>query len=252
MSELNDSGSDLEDVLNDMPGNIRLMFRKFKRGPVLVVIASAALGLPIAASYTASARELETARPVPASAADVRPLLIGASVPEVTLRTADGKAFDLSAAVSRKPVTLIFYRGGWCPYCNLHLGQLQKAEADLVKLGYRILAVSPDRPAKLTQSVEKDKLTYTLLSDSSMAAAKAFGIAFRVDDATVEKYKGYGIDLEAASGETHHLLPVPAVFIAGTDGVISFAYVNPDYKVRLAPEVLLAAAKSALSDREAE
>jgi peroxiredoxin len=129
-------------------------------------------------------------------------------VPEVTLRTADGEAFDLSAAVSRKPAVLIFYRGGWCPYCNLHLGQLQEAEADLVKLGYQILAISPDRPAKLAESVEKGKLSYTLLSDAAMDAAKAFGIAFRVDDTTVEKYKGYGIDLEAASGQAHHLLPV--------------------------------------------
>jgi peroxiredoxin len=187
---------------------------------------------------------------VPKSAQEVRPLLIGAEVPNVTLQTAEGKPFDLKAAAAKKPAILIFYRGGWCPYCNLHLGQLQAAEAELLKLGHRILAISPDRPEKLAESEEKGKLTYTLLSDSSMAAAKAFGIAFRVDDATVEKYKGYGIDLEAASGQNHHLLPVPSVFIAGTDGRVNFVHVNPDYKVRLAPEVLLAAAKSALEDRE--
>ena len=210
------------------------------------IIASASLWLLIGAGSIASAREPDTARPVPTSAEDVRPLLIGASVPEVTLRTADGNAFDPGAAVSRKPVVLIFYRGGWCPYCNLHLGQLQEAEADLAKLGYRILAVSPDRPSKLAESVEKGKLSYTLLSDATMDAAKAFGIAFRVDDATVEKYKGYGIDLEAASGQDHHLLPVPAVFILGTDGTVKFVYANPDYKTRLSPDVLLEAAKSAL------
>ena len=182
----------------------------------------------------------------PTSAQDIKPLLIGASVPDVTLQTAERKSFDLKEAVAKKPTILIFYRGGWCPYCNRHLGQLQTAEAGLLDLGYQILAISPDRPAKLRESEDKEKLTYTLLSDASMAAAKAFGIAFRVDDATVERYKGYGIDLEAASGEKHHLLPVPAVFIVGTDGLISFAYVNPDYKVRLAPEVLSAAAKSAL------
>ena len=123
---------------------------------------------------------------------------------------------------------------------------MQAAEADLLNLGYQILAISPDRTPKLGESVEKGKLTYTLLSDSSMTAAQAFGIAFRVDDATLEKYKGYNIDLEAASGEKHHLLPVPAVFIVGTDGVIAFVYANPDYKVRLTPEVLLAAAKAAI------
>jgi peroxiredoxin len=211
------------------------------------IIASAALGLLIAAGSAASAKEPEPARPVPASATDIRPLLIGASVPEVTLRTADGEAFDLSAAVSRKPAVLIFYRGGWCPYCNLHLGQLQEAEADLVKLGYQILAISPDRPAKLAESVEKGKLSYTLLSDAAMDAARAFGIAFRVDDATVEKYKGYGIDLEAASGQDHHLLPVPAVFILGTDGKVKFVYANPDYKTRLSPDLLVAVARASLA-----
>ena len=210
------------------------------------IIASAALGLLVTAGFNTAANQTEIANEVPASAKNISPLLIGASVPEVTLRTADGEAFELSAAVSRKPAVLIFYRGGWCPYCNLHLGQLQEAEDDLVKLGYQILAVSPDRPARLAESVEKGNLTYTLLSDSAMDAAKAFGIAFRVADITVEKYKGYGIDLEDASGQEHHLLPVPAVFIVGTDGRIKFVYANPDYKTRLAPDVLLQAAESAL------
>jgi peroxiredoxin len=173
--------------------------------------------------------------------------LIGAEVSPLTLKTANGMAYDLPAAVKKSPAVVIFYRGGWCPYCNRHLGQLQEAEADLLKLGYQILAISPDRPEKLRESTEKGKLTYTLLSDSSMAAAKAFGIAFQVDAETIERYKGYGISLDAASGQSHHLLPVPAVFIIGTDGRIQFVYANPDYKVRLTPDVLLAAARMARS-----
>jgi len=95
--------------------------------------------------------------------------------------------------------------------------------------------------------VDKHQLTYTLLSDHAMIAARAFGIAFRVDEATLDEYMGYGIDLEAASGETHHLLPVPAVFIVGRDEIIKFSYANPDYKVRLAPGDLLDAARAALN-----
>jgi len=181
-----------------------------------------------------------------ATAEDVRPLMIGQLIPDVGLKTAEGKAFDLRAAAQEQPLVLIFYRGGWCPFCNKHLGQLQQVDPQLRELGYRIVAVSPDRPEKLSGAAEKGGLSYTLVSDSSMAAAKAFGIAFKVDDATLEKYAGYGIDLEAASGETHHLLPVPAVFIVGKDGAIDFSYANPDYKTRLASEVLLAAAKAAL------
>ncbi len=85
---------------------------------------------------------------------------------------------------------------------------------------------------------------FTLLSDASMSAARAFGIAFRVDDATFARYKSFGIDLEAASGQTHHELPVPAVFILDRAGVIRFAHANPDYTVRLAAEPLLEAARS--------
>lgn len=181
-----------------------------------------------------------------ASAMELRPLMIGQPIPDVGLKTAEGKTFDLQAAAVEQPLVIIFYRGGWCPFCNAHLGQLQEAEPRLRDLGYRIVAISPDRPEELGKSAEQHTLSYTLLFDSSMAAAKAFGIAFEVDAPMLEKLASYNIDIEAASGETHHLLPVPAVFIVGSDGIIDFSYANPDYKTRLAPEVLLAAAKAAL------
>lgn len=126
------------------------------------------------------------------------------------------------------------------------MGQLQTIESQLVELGYQIIAISADRPEKLAESIKRHKLNYRLLSDSKMTAARAFGIAYEVDDKTIERYKRFNIDLEEASGETHHLLPVPSVFIVSTDGVIRFQYVNPNYKIRLDPEVLYAAAKAAL------
>ena len=125
----------------------------------------------------------------------------------------------------------------------MQLGQLQKIAKDLQGLGFRIVAVSPDRPEKLKASKDKNELGYVLLSDSTMAAAKAFGIAFRLDDEAIEKYKTFGIDLEAASGEKHHLLPVPSVFLVD-DGVIEFTYADPNYRRRVDPDVLLAAARS--------
>jgi peroxiredoxin len=180
-------------------------------------------------------------------AEDICPILIGQSLPKIVLRTADNAPFDLNAAVAQKPTILIFFRGGWCPYCSLHLGQLQSIESRLVQMGFQIIAVSPDRPGILKAPAEKQELKYRLLSDSEMTAAKALGIAFRVDDTTVTKYKtDYGIDLEADSGQTHHLLPVPSAFVVGRDGVIQFSYVNPNYKVRIDPGVLLEAARVAL------
>jgi peroxiredoxin len=173
------------------------------------------------------------------------PLKVGDAIPDVTLRTEDDKQVSLRKLVSEKPTVLIFYRGGWCPFCTRHLKDLVGIESDLEKQGAQLLAISMDQPGKLKATPDREKLHYRLLSDSDAAAAKAFGIAFKVDDATVEKYKGYGINLDAASGKDHHILPHPAVFVADTSGTIRFAHVNPDYKVRLEPKKILEAAQTA-------
>lgn len=104
--------------------------------------------------------------------------------------------------------------------------------------------MSPDRPEKIRETLEKKPLNYLLLSDSRMLGAKAFGIAFRLDDGMLEKYQEFGIDLEGASGESHHMLPVPSVFITDPDGTIRFTYVNPNHRVRIDAGTLLAAAKA--------
>ncbi len=126
------------------------------------------------------------------------------------------------------------------------MGELIKIEPELLKIGYQVIALSADKPEYLQKSQLKHKPNYLLLSDSTMEAAMAFGVAFKVDAQTVEKYKEFGADLEQASGKTHHLLPVPAAFVIGSDGVVKFSYVNPDFKTRVSSDVLLAAAKSAL------
>ena len=172
-------------------------------------------------------------------------LKAGDAIPDVTLRTEENKEVSLRKLVSEKPTVLIFYRGGWCPFCNRHLQSLAGIEDDLNKAGAQLLAISMDQPSKLKETPNRDKLHYRLLSDSDAAAAKAFGIAFKVDDATVKKYQGYGINLDAASGNDHHILPHPAVFVADTSGKIRFAHVNPDYKVRLETKRILEAAQSA-------
>ncbi len=125
------------------------------------------------------------------------------------------------------------------------MGQLQTIAGDLEKLGYQIIAISPDRPEKLKESLGKNKVEYLLLSDSSMEAARALGVAFKVDDDTLKMFKKYDIDLEQASGQDHHLLPVPSVFVFDKDAKVKFTYVNPDYRTRIDPAVLLAAAKVA-------
>lgn len=124
------------------------------------------------------------------------------------------------------------------------MGQLRDIEGRLASAGYRLIAVSPDRPEKLVETRNKHGMKFTLSSDSAMKAATAFGVAYSVDEKTMSALLGFGFDIEEASGQKHHLLPVPAVFIASTDARIVFSYVHPDYKVRLDPEVLLAVAEA--------
>lgn len=177
----------------------------------------------------------------------VAALQVGQPVPAATVRTERDSAVDLRTAIAGQPTVLIFYRGGWCPFCTRHLTALAETEAELRAAGFQLLALSPDRPAKLRARPSHQKLPYTLLSDSGMTAAQAFGIAFRVEDALVSRYKQtHGIDLEADSGQTHHLLPHPAVFIVDRTGHVRYAHVNPDYKVRLTPAEIIAAARAAL------
>ncbi len=176
---------------------------------------------------------------VAASAEEAEPLEAGDTAPSARLRTAEGEAVELADVLGGEPTVLVFYRGGWCRYCTAQLAQLSGTEQAIVDAGWQIVAISPDRPEKLRESRSDVEVDFTLLSDSSMAAAKAYGLAFEVDAETLEKYAGYGIDLEEASGRDHHLLPVPAVFLVGADGVIRYAYANPDYTVRLEAETLL-------------
>lgn len=182
--------------------------------------------------------------------AKINPLLIGETIPAGPLRSVDGKPFDLLEASKNDRLAIIYYRGGWCPYCNHQLAELNEVYKELLDLGFRIIAISPDSPEKLREGLEKDPLHFTLLSDSSMKTAVAFGIAYKVDSETLKKLATYDIDLEAASGQDHHLLPVPSVFLVGTDGVVDFVYANPDYATRLDPGVLLAEARVLATEEE--
>jgi peroxiredoxin len=191
-----------------------------------------------------------TREDIHASAEEVQPLLPGMSAPDFSVRDVNNQAFTYARGTQAKPIVLTFFRGGWCPYCNLHLAELRMVEKQLDAMGFAIWFVSIDKPELLLASLEDPGIGYTLYSDSSLQATRAFGLAFRVDDALNQKYLGYGIDLEKASGENHHVLPAPATYIIGTDGIINFAYINPDYKVRLHPDVLLAAARAYTSDAD--
>jgi len=180
-----------------------------------------------------------TAETVPKNPAHAEPLAVGERVPNVTVRQPDGTVVALPDLLEGHPSVLVFYRGGWCPYCNAHLSAIGQTEERIEAAGYRIFAISPDRVEKVARAAEEAVFGYTLLSDSPGAAARAFGLAFTVDDDTHERLLGFGIDLEEASGEDHRQLPVPAVFVIDAGGTLTFRHHDPDYRERLSPEALL-------------
>ncbi|WP_353718290.1 peroxiredoxin family protein [Dyadobacter sp. 676] len=179
---------------------------------------------------------------VPLMPEDVSPLLAGEQIPVLRLVKSSGESFDLNKSVSEKPTILVFYRGGWCPYCSKQLSGLQQIEKDLVQMGYQIIAISTDSPENLSKTMDKEKLSYTLLSDADLNAAKRFGIAFKSP-------KSYDKFLPQASGgkNVDKLLPVPSVFILNKKGNILFEYINPNITQRLSGPLLKAAA-AALRD----
>ena len=104
--------------------------------------------------------------------------------------------------------------------------------------------MSPDKPSGLAESASEHELGYTLLSDSGMEAARAFGVAYRVAEATRDQLREFGIDLEKASGQEHHMLPVPSVFLVDGEGMLRFVYADPNYRERIDPEVLMSVARA--------
>lgn len=175
----------------------------------------------------------------PANPEDISPLLIGETLPDVTLGTIEGKEIKTSSLWPDKKTIIIFYRGSWCPYCNTHLAEVGQIENDLIALGYKIVAISPDAPENLKKSIDKNKLNYELYSDADMSFAKACGLAFKAP----ERYHKR-LPEDSGGKNTELLLPVPTLFIVNEKGEILFEYINPNYRVRISGEMMLAVAKA--------
>lgn len=167
-------------------------------------------------------------------AEDISPLLIGEKIPKQDLISVDNKAVSTSEIFNKKTV-LIIYRGGWCPYCNSQLMEMQEIENQIIALGYQIVAISPDSPKFLKETTKEDKLNYQLFSDSDGKFSEALGIAFKRDKPKLDKY---------SEGKNPGFLPVPTVYILDENREIEFLYINPNYAKRLKGEMLLAVLKS--------
>ena len=183
--------------------------------------------------------------PIAANAEETRPLQAGQPAPRFEVRTVEGEPFAFDPRALDRPVVLITFRGGWCPFCNMHLSELKDAVPEISALGVDVLFLSGDRPDLLYASLERetrdtiDGLDYTILSDADVQAAVALGIAFKASQATIDRRLEKNQDIEGSSMLEHGVLAVPSVFAIDRSGTIAFAYSEPDYKVRIPTDELL-------------
>jgi peroxiredoxin len=155
-----------------------------------------------------------------------------------------GKRFDLAALVADKPVIITFYRGGWCPYCNLELRGYQALLSEIEAAGGALVAVTPELPDHSLSTAEKNDLSFTVLSDLGGALASALGIRFTLSDKVRPFYEKAGHALPDRNGDGTWALPMPATFVVAKGGRIAAAFVEPDYRKRLDPKDALAALRS--------
>ncbi len=186
-----------------------------------------------------------------ASGIEARALQVGDAAPDVTLPDATGLPVRLSGLWQRGPLVLIFYRGGWCPYCNLELRAWQQRLPELAQRGASLVAVSPQTPDNSLSTAQKNELAYPVLSDSGLAAARGFGIAFEMPAELVALYQSGGNDLPVQNGNGQWVLPVPATYVIGQDGRIVYAHVEADYRERAEPAQVLASIPPTRLDKTA-
>lgn len=182
-----------------------------------------------------------TAELIASGAAD-KALKVGDKAPAFTLDDPDGKPVSSAELLAKGPLVISFYRGVWCPYCNMELQALQAALSEITARGASLVSISPQKPANSRRSQRENNLEFPILSDPRNDVAAAFGLRFKLPDYLADLYKNtFKNDLEVANGDPSWTLPMPARFVIGQDGTILYAEVNPDYTRRPDPSELFPA-----------
>ena len=184
------------------------------------------------------------------SGAAQRALKVGDPAPDFTLPEASGHWVRLSHLLQRGPVVIAFYRGAWCPYCNLQLHAYQQTLPQFQALGASLLAISPQTPDQSLQLSEKQSLTYPVLSDVGNHVARRFGLVFQIAQAVRAAYQQVGADLPAYNGDASWELPMPGTFLLDAAGIVRLAFIDPNFIHRLDPSLIIEQLKHELSLRE--
>ena len=169
----------------------------------------------------------------------------GQLAPDFKLKTSTNKDFQLYEQLKNSAVLLVVYRGGWCPYCNTQLHQLQEeVAASAEAAGVSLVALAVDRPQYLADTAKEHQLDFTLVSDPDLKALTAYNLLAPVSDEVFQKYETKGFDLEGRAGRDHHIIAVPAVILIGQDKKLRYQFADRNYKVRAPIDEILQAFKA--------
>ena len=164
----------------------------------------------------------------------------GDTLPKIELPNATGKQINIQDILATgKKVILTFYRGGWCPYCNLELKALQNHLSEFEAKNAKLIAISPEAPDSSLSTTEKNNLSFQVLSDKNNEVAKSLNLVFKLPDYLQNLYKKFGIKLDDNQQNTNQELPIAATYVVDTNGKIIFHYLEEDYKLRADPEEIL-------------
>ncbi|ARU55405.1 redoxin superfamily protein [Oleiphilus messinensis] len=184
------------------------------------------------------------------SASDIEKLAVqvGSQLLEFTLPDQHGNQVTLSTLLQSGPLVVSFYRGGWCPYCNLELGALQKVLPEIEELGAQLVAITPELPDESMSTTEKNALQFKILTDQGASYARQLGLVFTLPEKLRPIYEAFGINIEKHNGSGQFDLPLAATYVVGQDGKIVSAYIDADYTKRQEPQEILSALKALQSE----
>lgn len=174
-------------------------------------------------------------------------LQVGARAPDFELPNARGGSSSLSSLLAKGPAVVTFYRGGWCPFCDMQLRAYEEVLADIHDLGAELVAISPQTPDFAAADIDNKRLTFPVLTDAHNAVARRYGLVFQLSEALRRLQEGFGNPIPKFNGDDSWELPMPGTFVLDHAGIVCMAHVDPDYTKRLEPAAILAALRSAQS-----
>ncbi len=165
----------------------------------------------------------------------------GQELPPIALPNAKGDIVNIQEVLKNNKVVIAFYRGGWCPYCNLELKALQEKLPEIEAKGAKLIAITPETPDQSLTTTEKNELSFDILTDANNEVARTLGLAFKLPSELVNLYETFGIDLNKSQGVASNELPIAATYIVNQNGTIAYDFIEEDYKLRAEPSEIVAA-----------